>query len=193
MLKESPLDYKLDNLFKQKRNGFYIELGANNGISQSNTAFFEFNREWKGVLIEPSPSGYQSCIKYRPKSHCFNYACVSSDCSDIELTGDFDGHLMSSVDGSRRNKRPTVTVKTNTLTKILDTIPDISSIDLLSLDTEGYELNILKGIDLSKYRPAFMLIEVYTKDYENIINYLKEHNYICHSNFSAYNKKEHPH
>ena len=49
--KGNPLDKKLDSLFNHKNNGFYIELGAFDGITQSNTYFFELNRNWSGLLI----------------------------------------------------------------------------------------------------------------------------------------------
>jgi hypothetical protein len=48
-----PLDLKLDALFGQKTGGVFIELGANDGLTQSNTAFFEFSRGWTGLLVEP--------------------------------------------------------------------------------------------------------------------------------------------
>lgn len=44
-----PLDLKMDEIFKGKRDGFFIELGAYDGLTQSNTAFFEFSRGWRGV------------------------------------------------------------------------------------------------------------------------------------------------
>ena len=73
------------------------------------------------------------------------------------------------------------------LEKILNDHCD-TNIDFLSLDTEGYELEILKGLNLNKYRPKFILIEVYTKDYDNIVNFLNLHNYKLHSNLTNYNK-----
>lgn len=48
--KNIPLEIKLNNLFKNMENGFFIELGANDGLFQSNTAFFEFYRNWKGIF-----------------------------------------------------------------------------------------------------------------------------------------------
>ena len=58
-----PLDKKLDILLNHKENGFYIELGAFDGITQSNTYFFELNRGWKGILIEPSKTSFELCCK----------------------------------------------------------------------------------------------------------------------------------
>ena len=78
-----------------------------------------------------------------------------------------------------------------TLEKILD-IEKIINIDFLSLDTEGYELNILKGLNLNKYRPKYMLIEVYKVDYNNIVEFLKENNYNLICNFTNYSKKTNP-
>ncbi len=50
-----------------------------------------------------------------------------------------------------------------TLTSILDQHL-IQRIDLLSLDVEGFELDVLKGIDFDKYKPCFMLIEARFRD-----------------------------
>ena len=58
----------LDSLiehFVNYDNGFFVELGANDGLTQSNTAYFEKSRGWKGVLIEPSPNKFLECIKNR--------------------------------------------------------------------------------------------------------------------------------
>jgi FkbM family methyltransferase len=187
-----PLDEKLDKLFHKKENGFYIELGANDGIAQSNTAFFEKCRGWKGVLIEPSFSAFEACQKNRPNSNCFNAACVSQDYKEEYVSGDFNGHLMSSVDGKRLNKSSEIVkVKATTLEKILDEVK-AEKIDFLSLDTEGYELPILKGLNLNKYRPTYLLIEIYNKDYNDLVNYLSENNYKLLENFSNYNHTDNP-
>lgn len=190
------LDNKLDELFKKKENGFFIELGAFDGLIQSNTAFFEKTRNWKGILIEPSFKRYEECKINRPNSICFNYACVSNDYNEDFAYGDFEGYTMSSIDGKRLIEQNVIKniVKVNaiTLENILNKFGDNNNIDFLSLDTEGYELNVLKGLNLNKYRPNYMLIEIYTEDYENIITFLKENNYSLHSNFTNYNKITNP-
>jgi FkbM family methyltransferase len=186
-----PLDFKLDAILN-KTNGFYIELGANNGLVQSNTAFFEFYKGWTGILVEPSLNAYNECVNNRPNSLCYNYACVSDEYTGDEIQGDFNGNLMSSVNGARLSSTSVLSVKTTTLEKILDS-NNVTSIDLLSLDTEGYELNILKGLNLTKYRPVYMLIEIYTHDFNTIIEYLEQNNYKLLCNFTNYNKKDNPH
>jgi len=187
-----PLDIKIDSLIN-KNNGFFIELGANDGLNQSNTARFEFLKNWTGILIEPSFEKYIQCIKNRPNSITLNFACVDNDYNSEFILGDFNGHLMSSVDGKRLNNNNLVKVKATTLEIILDKYKDSGvEIDLLSLDTEGYELNILKGLNLKKYRPRFLLIEIYNFDYDNILKYLHDNQYKLYSNFSNYNKTDNP-
>ena len=187
-----PLEEKLNKIFN-KTNGFFIELGANDGLFQSNTAFFEKELNWTGILIEPSVKGYELCKINRPKSLCLNYACVSNDYTEEYILGDFiHNNAMGSVNGTRlSNSNEVVSVKVNTLEKILNE-NNYKYIDFLSLDTEGYELNILKGLNLDIYRPKFMLIEIYNYDYDNIFNYLKSKNYQLHSNLTNYNNIDNP-
>ena len=187
------LDLKLDLLFNKKENGFYIELGAFDGINQSNTAFFEFTRKWKGLLIEPSPNSFELCIKNRPNSIVCNCCCVSNEYKEEFIKGDFNGITMASVNGKRLNSNDLITVKALTLEKILDQNIDKNTfIDFISIDTEGYELEVIKGLNLDKYRPKYLLIEIYTIDYDNIYNYLISKNYKLHSNFTNYNKITNP-
>ena len=98
---------------------------------------------------------------------------------------------MGSVDGKRRSNKNLVSVKAITLDKILDEYCNCN-IDFLSLDAEGYEFEILKGLNLNKYRPNYMLIEIYTKKYDTIVKYLEDNNYKLHSNLSNYNKIDRP-
>jgi len=185
--KGNPLDKKLDILFNHKKNGFYIELGAFDGITQSNTYFFELNRNWSGLLIEPSKNSYELCCKNRPNSIVANSCCVSNDYIKDTILGDFDSTLMSSVNGNRLKSKNLIEVKAMTLEKILDNHHLDVEIDFLSLDTEGYELPILQGLNLDKYRPKYLLIEIYCNDFDNILTYLQDKNYVIHSNFTDYN------
>ena len=190
------LEVKLDAIFNRKNKGFFIELGAYDGLFQSNTAFFEKSREWTGILIEPSLEGYNKCIINRPGSTCFNYACVSNDYKNDFVYGDFSIiNPLSSINGTRKKSNNLIKVNSISLEVLLDNYyieHNYNNIDFLSLDTEGYEFNILKGLNLNKYRPNYILVEIYNFDYDNIYNYLIHHKYKLHSNFTNYNNIDNP-
>jgi FkbM family methyltransferase len=169
--------------------GTFIELGAYDGIQQSNTLHFE-NSGWRGILIEPIPEAFERCVANRPLAKVFNCACVAPDFfgSKVEMT--FAGLMSVTKDAfeeaheqeawiergehKQRLTRYAVSVPARTLSSIIDET-NMTRIDLLCLDVEGYELNVLKGLDLARHRPRFVVCEDgYTGD---IIDFLKNANY----------------
>jgi len=57
--------YLYEMFFKDKRNGFFVELGALDGVTFSNTLFFQQNLDWGGILIEPCKSSYDKLVSNR--------------------------------------------------------------------------------------------------------------------------------
>ena len=70
--------------FKDKKNGFFIDIGAHNGIYFSNTYFFEKNLSWRGICIEPNPNRFKELLNNRPLSVCLN-CCVSNYCGEASF------------------------------------------------------------------------------------------------------------
>lgn len=178
------LDVKLEP-YLDFDGGFFVEAGANDGLSQSNTLYFEKYRKWRGLLVEPVPELARRCRKNRRKCIVENYALApfGGEEDTIEMTF---CHLMSVVSGAMRTREEEakhiqtgcevqkidsykLTVPTQTLTALLDK-HSVQQIDLLSLDVEGYELPALQGIDFDRHRPRYMLIEARYRD--EIDNYV---------------------
>jgi FkbM family methyltransferase len=173
------IDRQLEKYLSYK-GGFFIEVGANDGFSQSNTYYLERFCGWRGILIEPIPRLYRTCVRERPRSRVFNCALIAAG-DDRQGIRMLDSGLMSLVEGSRGSQAADlehvergrqlqglhacekVIVPARTLTSILDEV-GAEEIDLFSLDVEGYELAVLKGLDLSRYRPKYMLIETNARD-----------------------------
>lgn len=180
-----PMDEKLLRLFNFE-GGVFIEAGANNGIAQSNTKLLEEKLGWKGILVEPSPSLYPALCANRPGSLCFSCALGSFEEEGSFAKGDFDGHLMGSLEGARLNRNPTETIPIRSIQSLLDEA-FIRHVHLFSLDTEGHELQILKGIDFSKTTFDYFLIEIYQRQFNGIVSFLSENGYElieCFSNYS---------
>ena len=164
------LDKKLLKYLNFK-DGFYIECGANDGINQSNTWFFEKSLNWRGILIEPNKKIFEELKKNRSSKNIFeNVALVSESFSKkIYLT---NNNLESKVTGNIDNNN--IEVFTSTLNHILKK-NKIYKINLFSLDVEGYEVEVLKGLNLNFFDIDYILIE--TNDFDKINFMLKNCNY----------------
>ena len=183
------LDLKLKE-YLNTPNGFFIEAGANNGVDQNNTKIFEDLFGWTGLLVEPSISAYDICKQNRPNSIVINAALSSKD--DSEIVGDFDGHLMSSINGKRRNNTNNlVTIKTRTLTSILKE-HNIKNVDFISLDVEGFEFDVLSGFDFNIWQPSYILIEINGDDKTIIDPYLEQFGYKDIRNLSDFGPHNNP-
>lgn len=184
-----PLDEKLLGLMPYD-GGFFIEVGANDGVTQSNTKRFEQFHGWTGLLIEPSPNLYEKLVKNRPNSKCYPCALGSFEEENTYVTGDFDGSPMSSIAGERLHRRPLVTVLMRSLQSILDET-GTTRVNFLSLDVEGFEWNVLRGIDFNRVTFDYLLIEL-NSHHDEINALLLENGYEMVGNFSNYNLIDNP-
>lgn len=159
---------------------YFVELGANDGYTQSNTKHLELYRGWTGVLIEPIPSKFCELITNRSSRNKFyNLACVSDNSSvtsvtmlysnlqTIMLDGESDipnraehaeigaGHLDLDEEINVYGFR----APAKTLTSILIDADAPYRMGLLSLDVEGSEMEVLKGLDHATFRFDVICIE----------------------------------
>ena len=150
-----------------KLGGFFVEFGAYDGTSHSNTKLLEDGFKWTGLLAEPNPDMADALT--RTRSAVVDSRCVwdvTGETVDLLLTGDAE---LSSVadhaepdlhsEARRSTAVRTVAVPTVSLNDLLDEhcAPDV--IDFMSVDTEGTELRILRGFDFSKRRPRLIAVE----------------------------------
>jgi FkbM family methyltransferase len=152
--------------FGQRRDGVFVEVGANDPVAGSQTWLLEQNG-WRGVLVEPQAAHSEKLRQQRKNSQVFQVACSSP-----ENEGEMD-LLIASADGAStlRPQRDThgtqfigtERVKVTTLDKTL-AAAGVDKIDFLSLDVEGHEIEVMSGFDFAKYRPALILIEDGVRD-----------------------------
>jgi FkbM family methyltransferase len=190
--KKEPIINKILERIGYIENGFYIEAGAYDGILQSNTKFLEEKYYWTGILVEPSPKSFEQLKINRPNNININKCLVSNDYISDTIDGSFNNGPMSSVNNIRKLENvELIKVKCDTLANILDQY-NIKKIDLMILDTEGYELKVLEGMNLNKNRPTYLLIEIYINEKDKIFDYLKSFHYCFLENITNYNFLDNP-
>jgi FkbM family methyltransferase len=166
------MDRQLER-YLPERAGFFVEAGGNDGYTQSNTYALERRHAWRGVLVEPVPELARACALERPGSHVVRAALVPEGFPDAEVGLRFGG-LMTVVVGGRERDDEWVAAAhaigqeepahefrapARTLSSILDEV-NAPEVDLLSLDVEGYEAQVLAGLDFERHAPRFVLVEM---------------------------------
>lgn len=158
--------------------GYFVELGANDGVRQSNTYWLERERGWSGLLIEPALNRYFELKRNRSPANSFacaacvpfdypnefvamQYADLMTVSRDLESDlPDASGHLASAQGYMKRHEEVVVFgAHARTLQALLDAADAPSVVDLLSLDVEGAEVAVLRGVDHERTRFRHILVE----------------------------------
>lgn len=196
------LDKKLER-YVDYDGGYYVELGANDGLTQSNSFYFEKYRNWTGLLVEPAPHNFLKCMENRsPTNRIVCAACVSFDypgefvrmtysnlmSTSLGLQTDIADPLEHARSG-RRFLRPREPVFdfgaiARPLNDLLLESNAPKAIDFLSLDVEGAELEVLKGIDHDTFRFKYVLVE--SRSLADMQAYLDARAYRLVESFSAH-------
>lgn len=157
-----------ETFFRNKTvtNGTYVELGAYDGIQESNSRFFDKCLGWKGLLIEGNPENYQDTIRSRPFAHKMSFAPSCDAAYEAEnKTIEFYKYPMANG-GLKEHAltykgRPTVDVPCGPLSPVLEDIfSGDEHINFFSLDVEGAERLVLDTIDFEEVRIDVFMIEI---------------------------------
>lgn len=168
-----------------KRGGFFVEVGATNGVQLSNTHLLEKKYGWSGILVEPATRWHSDLRKNRTcniETDCvwresgatltFNEVELG-ELSTIDSYNPSDNHRKARKSGNR------FSVHTISLTDLLSKYNAPREIDFLSIDTEGSEYDILSCFDWSKYRFKVITVEHnYTPQREKIFSLLTSNGYV---------------
>ena len=163
--------------FGYKRGGYFVEVGALDGESYSNTFLLEHELGWTGVLVEANPVQAAVCQKKRPGAITVAKAVTSPSMagmlldfnvvdgyqalSTVNMT-DFTRDLISLMNQAQEGELSvrTVKVESTTLDSALGAANTPSDIDFMSIDIEGHELEALHGFSLGeRWCPKILLIE----------------------------------
>lgn len=149
---------------KNKRSGFYVDIGCNNPIQKSNTSKL-YLKGWQGICADGNAGLIKKFRRIRKRDICL-HAIVSDRRQDVVFYQDSKDHEYSSIDpemGSQlRAEGKTleeVRMTSTTLEDIFDRHLGNRKIDLLCVDVEHHDLQVLKGNNFNKYRPGIICVE----------------------------------
>lgn len=163
--------------FDEMRRGYFLDIGAHDGITLSNTYLLETKYKWTGICIEANPISFEKLRRNRSTT-CVN---ICLDQSEREVEFVLDDVLGGIADRDVRNKDADAaspkmtTLKARPLVSILEECAAPCDIDYLSIDVEGAEERVLGGFDFQKYTFKAITIEL---PGERLRNVFKSNGYI---------------
>lgn len=181
--------WAIEEVFNFKKNGFFIEIGAADGLFFSNTYVLEKHLDWKGICIEANPVSFKNLIKNRDSINvnaCLDYTNHEVDFvySETPYEGLFSGIVDQDTDNKIINPPFTLKMQTKTLEQVLDECNAPNVIDFLSIDVEGAEHRIFRDFPFHKYKFLALVIE---RPIAELNRQLQENGYVFVKNFYFYN------
>jgi len=181
--------FLINEIFRLKRDGIFVEIGAADGVALSNTKMLEDSFGWKGFLIEPNPDEFAKLVSNRPLATCINAAVYSNDADSIDfrkITGysmmlsgiekAYDPKHVSRIESEIRSCGGSYEIIPVAARKFESICSEhgITEIDLLCIDVEGSELDILRGINFDSVRINVIMVEDNYNEFEKFESLLKD-------------------
>jgi len=184
-------DVVLARFFAEKKDGFFVDIGAHHPFRFSNTYKF-YQKGWRGINVDAMPGSMRGFKRYRPEDINLEYL-VSNDHETVTYFSFNEPALntISAEEAEKKSKIPGYFIKEKIqlpsmpLTEILqNNLPSATHpIDFLSIDVEGNDMAVLLSNDWSRFRPEFVLVEELNKNFGMIVEssevykFLKQQNY----------------
>jgi len=161
--------------FRDIRNGYYVDVGCAHPRQISSTYLF-YQRGWRGIGIDPNAEYSPLWLKYRPHDVYVNSAISDNDgianyqvYANPEYNSIVDGHVAQPLTPSRQPPRllERRQLQVQRLSNVLERFEVKKNFELLSIDVEGAELSVLRGLDFTRWQPQLMVIEMLEFDVFN--------------------------
>ena len=187
-------DLFIKEFFKNKNDGFYVDVGCYHPLKYSNTALL-YNLGWKGINIDINQTSIDLFNIARPKDKNV-FAGLSNK---NEKTVAYFDHLLSPLNTLKKNfsdlssknisfrKHKKKEITTYTFEKLIEKFEiKFKTIDFLNVDAEAHDFEVLEGFNLKKFRPKLICVELFDENLK--INEKKFTNVLKHYNYSIIKK-----
>jgi len=171
-------DMIVNRFFEHKDKGVYVDVGAHHPFRFSNTAFF-YKKGWTGINIDPLPSAAPLFKKYRKRDINIQKG-VSLEEKKLTYYS-FNEPAYNTFDKTKADEYVNAKLVSPNVQEIqIDTVPlkailnehlaPGTTIDFLSIDTEGLEMEVLRSNDWEKYQPTIIILESHFIEVEKFFN-----------------------
>lgn len=159
-------DIFLNNIFRDQRTGFYVDVGAHHPVHYSNTFLF-YRRGWRGINIDPTPGSKRLFERRRPRDITLEIGVGAS--SSLRSFYTFDHSVFNTVDETERDFAiasgavlcSRSEIKIERLDKLLERhLHGDQSIDFMSIDVEGSEEDVILSNDWNRFRAKMLCVEI---------------------------------
>lgn len=153
------VDLIVKDIFKNKKNGVYIDVGCHHPLINNNTNLLNLIG-WKGINVDLDFNSIDMFNYFRPKD--YNIKIALSDKKGFSNLYFFHNRAAKNTISKVRGKgaKTIREIQVDTLNNVIKNCKfKINTIDLLSIDVEGNELNVLKGLNFNKYKPKIVILE----------------------------------
>ena len=174
-------EWCIRDFFNDKKDGFFVDVGANDYKFTSNTYYLDTVLSWSGLAVEPQRQFEADYIKYRPRTKFLPFFVSDASNQLAKMYVLKKNSLLASANrgfteqlGEKAKK---IDVPTITLTDLLDA-EGVKKVDFVSIDIELWEPKALAGFDVERFRPQLVCIEAHPQVRQQILDYFARHHYI---------------
>ena len=179
-------EWVIRHFFNDRREGFFVEVGANHYRTLSKTWFLETRLDWSGIAVEPLQAFEADYLKHRPRTRFFPLFVGdrSDETAQLFVLSRATAVASSREDFVRQFGTPdrVLTVPTITMNDLLDKAK-VTTIDFLSMDIELHEPKALAGFDIERFKPTLVCIEGLLPVRQPILNYFAQHGYVLNGRY----------
>ena len=192
-------DEFIKNYFKNKLNGFYIDVGCYHPLDGNNTHLL-YKKGWNGINLDINFYSIE-LFNFLRKKDINIHSGISKKKDKLTMYYRKEINMLNTLDKKMakihfRNGFKERNVQVNTLNFFISKyFKKLGKIDFLNIDAEGGELNVLKSLNIKQYKPQLICIEIHNSKnmYDTNYNYLKSSNiykYLINKKYKVVWKKK---
>jgi FkbM family methyltransferase len=173
-------EWIIRDFFRDRREGFFLDVGAHHYRDFSNTFYLETVLGWSGLAVEPQTIFAGDYARHRPRTRFVAMFATDTDDGRIPLyvPPAHPGVASSTPEfAAAWGATQSIEVPTTTLNRALEAA-GVARLDFLSMDIELHEPKALAGFDIARYRPTLVCVEAHAEVRQSILDYFQRHGYV---------------